>query len=393
MAGLKESDIEQWNEEDDVISEETIPVITPEDVGDKYAKTQLRVIRETKDLSLDYLLTTTTYGKSTINISPNYQRRLRWSNKKRSLLIESLLLNIPIPPLFLYENYYNEYEVVDGRQRIDATIGYLKNNYALTGLKFWKELNGKRFNKLPEIIKKGLLRRSLSSIVLLTETTKPTSEVDIRTLLFERLNTGGEKLNPQELRNALYDGLFNKLLYELSGTTLFRKIWGIPDIKFSEEDDIPQELLNNTIYKTMTDCELVLRYFTIKLIYQNDLKGSIKSALDKTMIKYQKSSVQEIDLLRVEFNDTLRSIYSIFKESSFLLPKTNRMSRPLYDGLMVAYIIGKNKWRELKDATSIIEELNAKLSSPESYELIVGKGNTIETIKNRINLLIEVLFI
>jgi hypothetical protein len=393
MDDLRESDIEKWNDEDELVSESTEAVEPPETVGDKYAKTQLRVIRETKDLSLDYLLTTTTYGRSIINISPNYQRRLRWSNKKRSLLIESLLLNIPIPPLFLYETDYNEYEVVDGRQRIDATLGFLKNNYSLTGLKFWKELNGKRFNRLPEIIKKGLLRHSLSTIVLLTETTKPTNDVDIRTILFERLNTGGEKLNPQELRNALYNSLFNDLLYEISETALFRKIWGIPDVKFSEEDDIPQELLNNTIYKTMTDCELVLRYFSIKLIYNDIIKGSIKSALDKTMIKYQNSTIPEIDLLRTEFNDTLASIYSIFKETTFMLPKTNRMSRPLYDGLMVAFIIGKENGKTLKSISTITDELNLKLNNVESYELIVGKGNTIETIKERIDLLLKVLYI
>lgn len=392
MDDLKVTDIDNWNDEDELILDASETVATPETIGEKYAKTQLRVIRETKDLSLDYLLTTTKYGKSIINISPDYQRRLRWSNKKRSLLIESLLLNIPIPPLFLYETDYNDYEVVDGRQRIDATIGFLRNNYALVGLKFWKELNGKRFNSLPEIIKKGLLRRSLSSIVLLAETTNPTNDVDIRTILFERLNTGGEKLNPQELRNALYDGLFNKLLYELSETALFRKIWGIPDIKFSEEEDIPQELLNNTIYKTMTDCELVLRYFAIKLIYQDILKGSIKSALDKTMIRYQNNSITEIDALRNEFNDSLDSVHSIFKDSTFVLPKTNRMSRPLYDGLMVAFRIGKESDKTLKEVHIIISSLNNSLNDPESYELIVGKGNTVETTKERVDLLLKVLY-
>lgn len=395
MKELKENDIESWNEEDEGVSASDSGELngSAETIGDKYAKTQLRVIRETKDLSLDYLLTTTTYGKSIINISPDYQRRLRWSNKKRSLLIESLLLNIPIPPLFLYETNYNEYEVVDGRQRVDATIGFLRNNYPLTGLKFWKELNGKRFNKLPELIKKGLLRRSLSSIVLLTETTKPTDEVDIRTILFERLNTGGEKLNPQELRNALYDSLFNKLLYELSETPLFRKIWGIPNLTFTEEEDVPEKLLNNTIYKTMTDCELVLRYFAIKFIYKDVLKGSIKTALDKTMVRYQKASPAKVASLRAEYNDTLSSIHSIFKESTFVLPKTNRMSRPLYDGLMVAYSIGALSGKNLKSTSVIQSDLKAKLMDADSYELIVGKGNTVETIKDRIDLLIKVLYV
>ncbi len=392
MEKLSENEINNWNEEDETITAADESAVIQEPIGDKYTKSQLRVVRETKDLSLDYLFTSTTYGKAIINVSPEYQRRLRWSNKKRSLLIESLLLNIPIPPLFLYENNYNEYEVVDGRQRIDATLGFLKNNYALTGLRFWKELNGKRFNNLPEIIKKGLLRRSLSSIVLLAETTKPTTDVDIRTILFERLNTGGEKLNPQELRNALYDGPFNKLLYELSENALFRKIWGIPDLKYTTDDDMPQELLENTIYKTMTDCELVLRYFAIKLIYKGVLKGSIKSTLDKTMIKYQFLPESEIELLKNEFINTLKSVYSIFKEKSFILPKTNRLSRPLYDGLLVAYIIGKEGNKTLRKSEEIITELNAKLLNDEMYELIIGRGNTIDAIKDRIDMLLKVLF-
>ena len=100
----------------------------------KYASSQLRVVRETQDYQLDYLQHALRPGRELIDISPAYQRRLRWNNKKKSLLIESFLLNIPVPPIFLFECDYNAYEVIDGRQRLDAVSSFLSNDYALTGL-------------------------------------------------------------------------------------------------------------------------------------------------------------------------------------------------------------------------------------------------------------------
>jgi hypothetical protein len=98
-----------------------------------------------------------------------YQRRLRWTNK-RSLLIESFLLNIPVTPVFLFEHDYNEYEVIDGRQRIETIRAFLSNDFPLTSLEYWPELERKRFNDLPLVLQKGLLRRSLPAVVLLAET-------------------------------------------------------------------------------------------------------------------------------------------------------------------------------------------------------------------------------
>jgi len=388
---IDDNEIEDWIEEDEgaPIEDQKGP-LDIDSIGTKYASSQLRVVRETKDLSLDYLLTTTTYGKPIIDTSPSYQRRLRWTNKKRSLLIESLLLNIPIPPIFLYEKEYNEYEVVDGRQRVEAVISFLKNNYHLTGLRYWNELNGKRYNDLPPILKKGLLRRSISSIVLLAETTKPTEDVDIRTVLFERLNTGGEKLNPQELRNAIYQGSFNKLLFELSETKVFRKIWGIPDITQGSSEEIDPKFLENTLYKTMTDCELVLRYFAMKLIYFDVLKGSIKSVLDKCMLLYQRADDKQIIGFRKEYTAAMETLLGIFEDDTFILPKTRRISRPLYDGLMVAFTIGEGS--ELRSSPEIRQKLAVSLENREKYNILVAKANTIESIKERIDLAMEILY-
>src|SRR5256885_3529054 len=106
--GIAPEDVDEWFEQED---DEEDPAVTqapaPLDAGEKYANSQLRVVRETKDYQLDYLQHALRPGREIIDISPAYQRRLRWSRKKKALLIESLLLNIPVPPIFLFERDYN----------------------------------------------------------------------------------------------------------------------------------------------------------------------------------------------------------------------------------------------------------------------------------------------
>ncbi len=219
-AEITEAEVEDWFEAEDM------PPDTPPsehvDIVQRYSEAQLRIVRTTLDLSL-HNLRQSLHDSTYINISPAYQRRHRWDIKKRSQLIESLLLNIPIPPLFLFENDYNQYEIMDGRQRLEAIKGFLENTYVLRGLEYWPELDGLQFSDLPPTIQRGLLRRTVSAIVLLAETSRPDeSEIDVRMALFKRLNTGGVKLNPQELRNALYPSKFNDMLSSRS------RFWGRP---------------------------------------------------------------------------------------------------------------------------------------------------------------------
>ncbi|WP_417323121.1 DUF262 domain-containing protein [Erythrobacter aureus] len=189
---------------------------TDKAIEKEFSEGRLRVIQEKNDLFLPHVVDFIK-GRSWGNLRPEYQRRLRWSRAKKSKLIESFIMNVPVPPVFLYESSINRYEVMDGQQRLNAIVEFLENEYALTGLEIWPSLNGKSFKQLPSLIRKGINRSKLSAITLVSDLGEDINDgIDLRAQVFDRLNTGGEKLNAQELRNSLYSGSFNKLLLDLS---------------------------------------------------------------------------------------------------------------------------------------------------------------------------------
>jgi len=380
---IADNEIDEWfDSEDDTVE-------TPSDgnkisIEEKFTQSQLKVIRTSMDFTLHHLKQSLE-DQEYINSAPKYQRRHRWDFKKRSQLIESFLMNIPVPPIFLYENDYNQYEIMDGRQRIDTLRSYMNNEFSLRGLEFWKELEGKRHHDLPLIIQRGLARRTINAVVLLAETMKENNDdIDIRKILFKRLNTGGVQLNPQELRNALYPGKFNELISKLSRYEVFTKAWGIPQFSENEEFNPPQQLLKNTLFKSMVDCELVLRFFAIKRIITEDLKGSLRSILDRTAKAYQFYNDVQLEQLEHDFKDSISGLNDIFGDALFMIPATGKLSRPLYDSFMVAYsIMDKTSLAPKEKIRSRLEEI---IPESPSYDVITGKGNTIESIKERISL-------
>lgn len=383
-------DVDEWfeDEEEDV---EAPPHTAPQDPGAKYASSQLRVVRETKDYQLDYLQHALQPGRELIDISPTYQRRLRWSNKKKSLLIESFLLNIPVPPIFLYERDYNEYEVIDGRQRLDAISSFLANDFALTGLEYWPELARKRFRDLPVVLQRGLLRRSLPAVVLLAETKGLDGDaLDVRRVLFDRLNTGGIRLNPQELRNALYPGPFNAMVIRLARSAPFTSPWDIPPYVAGEEAEPPDELLKNALFASLADAELVLRFFALRDAINNHKQGSLRAILDRFMAGHAATDGAELQAMEDLFISCLSRLTDVFGADTFRLPRTRRLSRPLYDALMVA--LSRNPELDVEARRDDIREaLSRALETTETYDILVGRGNTILAVHARVELAERIL--
>ncbi len=187
------------------------------DINKKYVAGEVRIVTEAARYPLSTIPKLLASGDYELN--PEFQRRHRWHPQRQSKLIESLIMNVPIPPIFLYEDRYSHYQVMDGLQRLTAIREFYENKLELAGLEEWPELNGRTYKTLPEQVRRGVDRRYLSSIILLQETAKNEAEANrLKQLVFERINSGGVRLEPQESRNAIYDGPLNRLCIELSRT-------------------------------------------------------------------------------------------------------------------------------------------------------------------------------
>ncbi|MEI6445436.1 MAG: DUF262 domain-containing protein [Nostocales cyanobacterium ELA583] len=305
-----------------------------EEINEKYKKGEIRIVTEQARYPLDSIPTMLDSKKYILD--PEYQRRKRWDNVRKSRLIESFIMNVPIPPIFLYEIEYSIYEVMDGQQRLTAIYDFYKGNFQLEGLQYWRELDGRNYANLPEQVRRGIDRRYLSSIVLLQETAKSEEEAEeLKRIVFERLNSGGEQLTPQETRNALQNGKFNQLCIKLSKNTYFRKMWNFP-----LESEGEEKLLENESYKKMEDVELVLRFFAYR--HCDKLKSS---GVDKFLDEYLKQANNYSDETRSElerlFNETIDLIYEILDELAFKPPIRERNKNlPLkivYDSIMQVF--------------------------------------------------------
>ena len=303
------------------------------EINEKYKKGEIRIVTEQARYPLDSIEAMLDSEKYIRN--PEYQRRKRWNNTRKSRLIESFIMNVPIPPIFLYEIDYSIYEVMDGQQRLTAIYDFYKGKFELEGLEYWQELNGRNYQNLPEQVQKGIDRRYLSSIILLQETAKSKEEAEyLKQIVFERLNSGGEKLTAQETRNALHNGKFNRLCIKLSENDPFRKMWYLP--LESEGED---KLLESESYRKMEDVELVLRFFAYRHI--ENLKSPVDKFLDEYLKQANNYSDQTIENLENIFQETIQLIYSILGDLAFIPPKGERDRKTplktIYDPMMQVF--------------------------------------------------------
>jgi hypothetical protein len=367
---------------------------TTKEIEKKFQDTAFRLNQERNDFFLpqvqDYVL-----QKKWLNLRPEYQRRLVWDDQKRSLFIESLLLNVPIPPVFLYEWDLSRYEVMDGQQRLNAIIDFYTNRFPLRGLERWAELNGSRYGDLPETLKRGLDRRRISVSVLLVGGTDggQSDQGEVRKLVFERLNTGGQHLNAQELRNCLYSGPFNDLLIGLSREPLFTSIWGIPPYEqhVDRHGNVDETLRKHPLYRRMIDCELVLRFFAFRK--KSNVRGSVRAMLDRCMKENLTSSEASVQALAGDFKARLVAAHAIFGGRTFQYEDEKgewQVSHPLYDGVMVALDrLWDRRDKLIKAKGHVIEKLARLLKNTANFDIIIGKPNTAKAVLKRMDLITQ----
>lgn len=373
--------------------------MSKDDINEKYIKGEVRIVTEQARYPLTSIVGMVESDDYALN--PDFQRRHRWNETQKSKLIESFIMNVPIPPIFLYEDKFSHYEVMDGLQRMTAIFEFYKDKFPLEGLDEWKELNGKRYSDLPIQVKKGVDRRYLSSIILLQETAKTELEANrLKQLVFERINSGGVKLEPQETRNAIFNGKLNQLCLKLSRNENLCKLWDIPlpDSEEVEYGIYSEDLRNTPAFAKMEDVELVLRFFANRQRAELYSGAVFRDFLDM-YLKYGNEFQQPVlDQLESLFNETMEFIYNLFGDKAFWLyrrrnGKWNWYSRPttvVFDTLSLVatkFLVHKDKiMQKGLIIDSLMEEFYKK-----NYDSFEGR-NTNPSIVNQREKLFDELF-
>jgi Protein of unknown function DUF262 len=360
------------------------------EIEEVYDSAEFRLTQERSDFLLPQI-TDFVEGKKWLMLRPEYQRRLVWDKKKKSRFIESLLMNIPVPQIFLYETDYSRYEVMDGQQRLNTIVEFYRDGFPLAGLEHWPLLNGLKYSDFPTKLQRGLDRRRMSATVILTESAKDLEQArKVKEYVFERLNTGGISLNAQELRNCLYLGEYNDLIVELAGYPLFSDMLGVPRYdEYIRGDYIHPKLAENKIFSRMRDCELVLRFFSLRK--KSAISSSLKLIMDRNMEKNMGLSTEGVQQLREVFHSRLNLANEIFGESAFRDEHDRKVLDRFYDAIMVALDRGfEERGKLIKNSKKISQRIMELKEKDEYHDLIIGTPNSANGIKSRINVIEEI---
>jgi 5-methylcytosine-specific restriction endonuclease McrA len=246
-----------------------------------------------------------------LDLQPTFQREYVWSTRPElpSRLIESLLLEIPIPPIYFGKVTDGRLEVIDGQQRLTTLVNFVSNRFPLRKLHSMSSLNHKFFKDLTKNQQEKILDSPIRSIVI-----DAGANTELRYQVFERLNRGSMTLLEQELRNCVYRSPFNDLLAELEKEMYWRKAKGgsIPEGRFKER-------------------EIILRFFA----FANRLPsytGNLKRFLNEYIGQYAPKEPETLQAHANLFKQTIQNIYAVFGEKSARLYETNpRSNRGVWD--------------------------------------------------------------
>ena len=319
----------------------------------------------------------------TIDLRPEYQRRDRWDEIRQSKLIESFLMNVPVPPIFLNEDEIGMYSVIDGKQRLLSIHNFLTDKLKLEGLEVFAKLNGKYYSNLQQKFQKIIKTRAILRAILILRQ----SDEDIKYEVFRRLNTGGVSLNDQEIRNSAYPGPLNNLILKLSDNNKFQKLLGVLNKESS------------SIYQEMKDVEFVLRFFTF-VENPNYFSGDISQKMSEYMRKNQKMDSNKLENLKSKFNSTIKIVDKLFGDEAFKRWRSGtqswkkKITAPLFDAVMFSCVdcIGRPIPTSF-DKESFISKHKELFLDEEFQDAITFHVNTSVTFNLRVekvyNLIIE----
>ena len=283
--------------------------------------------------------------RKTINIAPDFQRYNVWTDLQRSELIESIIVGIPIPMLYLFEDDNGNKQVIDGKQRLTTLVDFINGKFPLKHLKMKVDLNGYFFDDLEFITQSKIEDCNLQTYII----QPPTPEI-VKYYIFDRINRGGTQLNQQEMRHALHHGKATNLLYELASDTRFNYF----EIAKSDSNRMQKEYM-------------VLRYLTINIYFKGvteygDLNNDINTLHSEIMKSINKLDDNVIDQIN---NFMLWSLYYsgiVLGVNAFRYNGSNKRTiislfeivLLIFDDVDVRNIINKENQKEINRIAKII---------------------------------------
>ena len=311
------------------------------------------------------------YKRGKLIIQPDFQRHFVWDATKSSRLIESALLDIPLPVIYLSEENGGREYVIDGQQRLTAFFSFIDGHFPdgkdfkLSNLKVFREFNRKSFKDLDDDLQDKIRYCKIRTITFRRE-----SDIDLKFEIFERLNTGAVSLNNQELRNCVFRGPYNELLKELSTDKDFMYLLGL------ERQD-----------KRMKDIELVLRFAAFYHSTYLNYKPPVRKFLNDEMGQYQHIPDDKSLELKDAFKNTVTIIKSLldthafkrFYKGSEKNPngtwELKKFNASLYDILMYSFA-REDKSRVYQNFDSIREAFIYLMTSDQEFIDSIDRGTS-----------------
>ncbi|WP_462341115.1 GmrSD restriction endonuclease domain-containing protein [Phocaeicola plebeius] len=297
-----------------------------------------------------------------IDLQPDFQRVTDvWDNVKKSRLIESILLGLPLPSFYFSEDPVSQkLSIIDGLQRICAIRDFVlekENPLKLEGLQFLKNFDGFTFSQLarPEV-------KRIKSLKITMNTVRKGTPLDVKYIIFQRVNTAGVPLTPQEMRHALNQGPAAIFIKELADMESFKK---------ATNDSVES--------KRMQDRDFVNRFIAFFIGYQ-DYMGDLDMFLNDKMGELNKMTSKQRDDIRVSFDKAMKCCYEIFKKDTFRKrykqeDRRKPISKSVYDTLSVniAWLSDEEQLMLLKNAEAFKTGM-IRLFNDERFNFSISTG-------------------
>lgn len=314
-----------------------------------------------KTLSVESIIKKIQYEE--INLDTDFQRkRSLWSDSVKSQLIESLMIQLPIPPMYFDGHDPNRWQVIDGLQRLCTLKEFLiDKKWKLKDLEYLPDYNNCSMEDLPRIYQRRIEEGQMAFYLILPETPE-----DVKYSLFKRINTPGLTLEPQEIRHALYQGKATRLLQELAENDTFVK---------ATDGDISS--------KRMQDREIVLRYLALRYLGVEVYKeGNVDNYLNKAMKFINDQTDEFIDECKKTYFSALECMFSVFGKYAFrkiskIRPSDKKpFNTALFESWMngVSLLNGKEQERLIKNREQLKELYIEELDKKSSFYNDIGSG-------------------